>query len=396
LDRSLKSGGYAKHYYIEGQRIVSKLGGGWDNNGKGPLKAGNGKVDYAAKAQRVFDGIVKNLKFLGANGQILTAGKSGKVPPGQINGTGGNVTESFRYFFHRDHLGSTSYVTDASGEVYQHLEYFAYGETFVDEHSNTDRTPYLFNAKELDEETNLYYYGARYYDPKTSIWQSVDQNADKYVSTSPYAYVFNNPLTFVDPNGKDGIISIKGNTITVKVDIYLWGKDATKAAATQIKQVIMNNWEKQSSGAGWTYTDASTGKVYDVKFDVSVNLYENKPKNDPFMIPESWNPSNTDNFIKVDNTETREFVDGGDEGTWTTNDTWTSAHEFGHLIDLDDKYKDTKSGSQADPGWAGNMMADYNGTVQQKNIDDVVSGTVKKFNKASAEEQKDFKVVIDP
>jgi uncharacterized protein RhaS with RHS repeats len=109
---------------------------------------------------------VKNLKFLGADGQILTAGKSGKVPPGQINGTGGgnNVTEAFRYFYHPDHLGSTSYVTDASGEVYQHLEYFAFGETFVEEHSNTDRTPYLFNGKELDEETGLYYYGARYYD----------------------------------------------------------------------------------------------------------------------------------------------------------------------------------------------------------------------------------------
>ncbi|HJW28396.1 MAG TPA: hypothetical protein VJ508_04000, partial [Saprospiraceae bacterium] len=120
----LKSGGYTKHFYIEGQRIVSKLGGGWDNNGQGPLKtAGNGKVDYNVKTQQLSDGIVKNLKFLGADGQILTAGKSGKVPPGQVNGTG-NITEAFRYFFHPDHLGSTSYVTDASGEVYQHLEYF--------------------------------------------------------------------------------------------------------------------------------------------------------------------------------------------------------------------------------------------------------------------------------
>jgi hypothetical protein len=89
------------------------------------------------EGKKVFDDIVKNLKFLGADGQILTAGKSGKVPPGQINGSGtgggNNVTEAFRYFYHPDHLGSTSYVTDASGEVYQHLEYFAFGETFVEE-----------------------------------------------------------------------------------------------------------------------------------------------------------------------------------------------------------------------------------------------------------------------
>ena len=77
--------------------------------------------------------------------------------------------ETFLYFYHPDQVGSTSYVTDGSGEVYEHLEYFSFGETFVQEHSNTDRIPYLFNGKELDEETGLYYYGARYYDPRTSI-----------------------------------------------------------------------------------------------------------------------------------------------------------------------------------------------------------------------------------
>jgi hypothetical protein len=124
----LKSGGYTKHYYIEGQRIVSKLGGGWDNTGKGPLKAGGDKVSYSDKKQKVQDGIVKNLKFLGMDGQILTAGKSGKIPPGQLNGST-STSESFQYYYHPDHLGSTSYMTDASGEVYQHLEYFAFGET---------------------------------------------------------------------------------------------------------------------------------------------------------------------------------------------------------------------------------------------------------------------------
>jgi RHS repeat-associated protein len=206
----LKSGGYTKHYYIEGQRIASKIGGGIDNNGKGPLKAGNGSVDYNGKHQRIFDGIVKNLKFLGADGQILTAGKSGKVPPGQINGGTTSTAETFRYFYHPDHLGSTSYVTDAAGEVYQHIEYFAFGETFVEEHSNTDRTPFLFNGKELDEETGLYYYGARYYDAKTSIWLGVDKMTEKYPGESPYSYCSNNPVIFVDPDGNEKIV-IVGN-----------------------------------------------------------------------------------------------------------------------------------------------------------------------------------------
>ena len=62
--------------------------------------------------------------------------------------------------------------------------------------------PYKFNAKELDKETNLYYYGARYYNPRLSIWYDVDALAEKMPSWSPYVYTFNNPVNFVDPDGR--------------------------------------------------------------------------------------------------------------------------------------------------------------------------------------------------
>jgi RHS repeat-associated protein len=39
---------------------------------------------------------------------------------------------------------------------------------------------YKFNGKELDEETGLYYYGARYYDPRISIWLSVHPLAERH------------------------------------------------------------------------------------------------------------------------------------------------------------------------------------------------------------------------
>ena len=61
----------------------------------------------------------------------------------------------YKYFYHSDHLGSTSYVTDATGEVSLHVEYAPFGEVFIEERNNTWNTPYLFNAKELDEETGL-------------------------------------------------------------------------------------------------------------------------------------------------------------------------------------------------------------------------------------------------
>ena len=53
--------------------------------------------------------------------------------------------------------------------------------SWVEQNSNVQRTPYLFTAKELDEETKLYYFGARYYDPRTSVWQSADPILEKYL-----------------------------------------------------------------------------------------------------------------------------------------------------------------------------------------------------------------------
>jgi len=87
------------------------------------------------------------------------------------------------FFYHPDHIGSTNYVTDVNGKLYEHLEYFPFGETWVEENSNQQRTPFLFSGKELDEETGLYYFGARYYDPRTSVWQSPDPILEKYLPT---------------------------------------------------------------------------------------------------------------------------------------------------------------------------------------------------------------------
>jgi RHS repeat-associated protein len=120
------------------------------------------------------------------------------VPIAAFTNTG---LETEQYYFHPDHLGSSNYITNIAGEVSQHTEYFAFGETFVEEHKGSNNSPYKFNGKELDNESDLYYYGARYYDPRISIWASVDPLAEKYPNISPYVYCFDNPVRFIDPDG---------------------------------------------------------------------------------------------------------------------------------------------------------------------------------------------------
>ena len=143
---------------------------------------------------------------------------------------------NFLYYYHPDHLGSTGYVSDKDGDLYEHVEYFPFGETWIQETTNIERTPYLFSSKEFDEETKLYYYGARYYDPRTSVWQSADPGLEQFIpkviqddneifrleranelpasgvyasqNLTLYGYGHQNPVKLVDPDGKVPFLAI--------------------------------------------------------------------------------------------------------------------------------------------------------------------------------------------
>ncbi len=109
------------------------------------------------------------------------------------------------YFYHPDHLGTATLLTDIYGKPYQLFLNLPFGEEMAAQHAGGDyATRYKFNGKELDPQTGYYYYGARYYDPVISRWLSVDPLAEKYPGLSPYNYTANNPVMLVDPDGKTG------------------------------------------------------------------------------------------------------------------------------------------------------------------------------------------------
>ena len=107
--------------------------------------------------------------------------------------------ESSLYYYHDDHLGSVRLVTDSSKNIVSSATYHPFGETSVEEGSES----YLYTGKEKDA-TQLYYYGIRYYDPGIGEFITRDPlNGTKLdpQSLNRYVYCTNNPLKYVDPIG---------------------------------------------------------------------------------------------------------------------------------------------------------------------------------------------------
>ncbi|MCD6165077.1 RHS repeat-associated core domain-containing protein, partial [bacterium] len=98
-------------------------------------------------------------------------------------------------YYLKDHLGSTRVVVDEDGDVVESYDYYPFG---LASRTSGGGTVYKFTEKELDNETDFYYFGARYYDPEVGRWLSVDPLSVLDPGVSSYAYVGNNPLNRID------------------------------------------------------------------------------------------------------------------------------------------------------------------------------------------------------
>src|SRR3989338_4638702 len=98
-------------------------------------------------------------------------------------------------YFTKDHISSNRITTNQQGDIEYQANYQPYGSIFTE----TGQEKYKFSGKELDS-SNLYYFGARYYNTNIGRFTQVDPIFK--AEESPYSYVNNNPIKYVDPTGK--------------------------------------------------------------------------------------------------------------------------------------------------------------------------------------------------
>ena len=238
----LDNHGYTKHYYAGAERVAARIG--------------SGNLDAIGNTIDNNDDLLKNAEIAFEQGIEQTDGRF--LPendnacimdneyaqdefdywidriPSQIRteieisieqfklelfkwADGCSQDESDVYFYHSDHLGSASWITDNHGDAIQHIQYLPYGEPYINQRLSGYNERFTFTGKELDAETGYGYFGARYMDHELmTMWLSVDPMADKYPSLSPYNYCAWNPVKLFDPDGREIYYTEGGDTYVYK------------------------------------------------------------------------------------------------------------------------------------------------------------------------------------
>ena len=112
-------------------------------------------------------------------------------------------------YFSKDHLGSSTVVTDEFGGLVESSDYRPFGEERFYSGAAAKPSTYKYTDQELDREPGLYNYNARHYDPIIGRFISPDSlipNLFDPQQLNPYAYCRNNPLIYVDPTGHLGTV----------------------------------------------------------------------------------------------------------------------------------------------------------------------------------------------
>ena len=347
----------SKHYYMNQQRVATDISINYDPSSKGGGQQEQAKGSSAKETawspaltdfnevlvglgQKPLDTASLELPTLAAYFPETATSKSSNS-----QAENASTTPRILFWYHPDYLGNVDLITERDGYAHEFFMYNPWGEEMHQWNANTYAftSPYRFNAKELDPETGLAYYGARYYQNKLGVWLSVDRLAEKYPQSSPYVFSGNNPITYVDPNG-DSILVNVWNEVSGGFDNFSWQKNASGSWEFQDKDGNAYSGSDKSlrameSGLNYLISGGTTGN--DLVSELANNtsrsvtlLYSNNiNRADGSGNFVSWNPNLTSSGPDVNGSNSRPAFIGLGHELAHIKDEWNGTKNIGIWFD---------------------------------------------------------------
>ena len=233
--------GYTKHYYNGSQRIASRLGDYWNqDNTLIVADVAISRADTLCRntvsvTESPFQDMEGDEQYIRTDGTYLPIVSYGPYIS-SIRGVFAedllwdvlhsncreeeDITDEGIFYYHPDHLGSSSWITSDRGLAVQYIHYMPYGELWVNQQASQYDERFKFTGKERDTETGYDYFGARYYCSTFDHWTSPDLLSDEQPHITPYAYCNWNPVKNVDPDGNFPWVAIAGAALDYGLQVY--------------------------------------------------------------------------------------------------------------------------------------------------------------------------------
>jgi RHS repeat-associated protein len=171
-------------------------------------------------------------------------------------------------YYHPDHLGSSTVITDAAGHLAEETAFYPFGASRHVERPGEIEAHYGFIQKEQDPESGLQSIGHRYLHPVLGRWLSTDPLLEKGGSANPYAYVKQSPLKHYDSDGLEITVGKHTKAGITTYDIRMQAV-MINTSSTKFTQQEMADYAKKVEAS---IERAFTGKEGNSRWQAKVNL----------------------------------------------------------------------------------------------------------------------------
>lgn len=249
--------------------------------------------------------IMDEIYSRGVDGKELAIYQSGNLVQWNVWGSdniGKINSDGSKHYYLKDHLGSVRAVIDENTDVVSAQDYDAWGFLLEDRTYESSETKHKFTGKERDVESEYDYFGARYYDGRIGRWGQVDPLSYKYIGYSPYCYVVDNPLLFIDRKGAEIDLSRLPqryrkeliNNLSLITGLQLYedekgylkytiknGKPKTNDGSKTANKIILDAIELTEVVDVWYTNQGSSAGDYSIKLDAQqIQFYVDNTSSD--------------------------------------------------------------------------------------------------------------------